>query len=145
MQVKDAMTATVMAAELGTSVRDVLAAMNEHSFRHVPVLDDGEVIGMVSKHDLEGVASFVEIFDLGREAYENYLNLPLAKVLKKRFLVARDVVVVDANDSLQSAVQLLIDNKFHSLPVIDGSRDNLVGILSYIDALRALSSHLDAS
>lgn len=140
MLVKDVMTKSVVTAQLGSSVREVLALMDEGGFRHLPVMDNGEVIGMVSERDLAGIASFVDIFELGREAYENYLNLPLFKVLKKRFLVARDVVVVDAQEPLQRAIRTMIDNKFRTLPVVQGNRDNLVGILSYIDILEALST-----
>ena len=140
MLVKDVMTSSVVTAQLGSSVRDVLAQMDEGGFRHIPVMDNGEVIGMVSERDLAGIASFVDIFELGRESYENYLNLPLFKVLKKRFLVARDVVVVDADAPLQKAIRIMIDNRFRTLPVVDGSREKLVGIISYIDILEALSS-----
>lgn len=140
MLVKDVMTPDVWTADLNVQVRDVLAAMKEGGFRHVPVLEQGEVIGMVSERDLAGIASFVEIFDLGREAYENYLNLPLFKVLKKRFLVAKDVVVVDAEAPLSKAIQILLDNRFHALPVVSGGKKNLVGILSYVDVLSAVNS-----
>lgn len=140
MLVKDIMTNSPVTAQLGSSVRDVLAQMDEGGFRHIPVMDNGEVIGMVSERDLAGIASFVDIFELGREAYENYLNLPLFKVIKKRFLVSRDVVVVDADAPLQKAIRIMIDNRFRTLPVVDGTRENLVGIISYIDILEALSS-----
>lgn len=138
MFVKDVMTSPVWTAQLGSSVRDVLTAMNEGEFRHVPVVDQGEVMGIVGERDLAGIASFVDIFDLGREAYENYLNLPLFKVLKKRFLVARDVVVVEADAPLRYAIEIFLNNRFHALPVVSGGKGNLVGILSYIDVLEAL-------
>ncbi len=138
MLVKDIMTESVYTAKLGSSVRDIIAAMEEGHFRHVPVLDQGEVIGMVSERDLAGVASFVEIFDLGRESYENFLNLPLFKILKKRFLISRDIVVVDASAPISTAAKMMVNLKFHSLPVVDGDRANLVGIISYIDLLHAL-------
>ncbi len=140
MLVKDIMTSSVVTAQLGSSVRDVLAQMDKGGFRHIPVMDNGEVIGMVSERDLAGIASFVDLFELGRESYENYLNLPLFKVLKKRFLVSRDVVVVDAAAPLQKAIRIMIDNRFRTLPVVEGSRQKLVGIISYIDVLEALSS-----
>lgn len=50
--VEDYMTADVATIETGTPVSEVPDRLLDGDFNHIPVVDDGEVIGMVSSTDL---------------------------------------------------------------------------------------------
>ncbi len=50
--VADIMTANVLVVEPGTSTRDAMALMSEKKIRHLPVLDGGIVVGMISIRDI---------------------------------------------------------------------------------------------
>lgn len=47
------MTAPVMSASLGTSADDCMALMTRHRIRHLPVIEGGRLLGMVSIGDLD--------------------------------------------------------------------------------------------
>jgi CBS domain-containing protein len=54
-------------------------------------------------------------------------------------VMQRDLVTIDSDDSVQTAIDLLEKGRFHSLPVIDEEGD-LVGIVTSIDVLAYLMS-----
>ncbi|MEE9358702.1 CBS domain-containing protein [Candidatus Vondammii sp. HM_W22] len=50
--VDDAMTRDIIVASPETSVDEAMSMMTEHRFRHLPILDDGKPIGIISIGDL---------------------------------------------------------------------------------------------
>jgi CBS domain-containing protein len=50
--VADIMTAQVISVPPGTGTRDCMALMSQHRFRHLPVVDNGRVLGMISIRDI---------------------------------------------------------------------------------------------
>lgn len=50
--VKEGMTANLMVAELGDDLNNVMSVMVEKNIRHLPVVDKGKVIGMLSIRDI---------------------------------------------------------------------------------------------
>ena len=55
--VEDRMTRDVLAASPSTAVPEAMAIMVDGKFRHLPVVKDGRVVGMVSMRDLMAWAS----------------------------------------------------------------------------------------
>ncbi len=53
--VGDLMTANLITCDITDSVVDALAMMNRGRIRHLPVIDDGEVVGMLSVRDMLAV------------------------------------------------------------------------------------------
>ena len=51
-QVGEIMTSKVLTATVRQTVTDCMTIMTEHKIRHLPVVDDGQVIGMISIGDL---------------------------------------------------------------------------------------------
>jgi CBS domain-containing protein len=51
-KVVDVMTSKVVAVRPETGVEDAMAIISERRFRHLPVLDDGALVGLVSAGDL---------------------------------------------------------------------------------------------
>jgi CBS domain-containing protein len=50
--VKDIMTANVFTVSPQTRTKDCLALMSQKKIRHLPVVDDGKVLGMISIRDI---------------------------------------------------------------------------------------------
>ena len=50
--VADIMTAQVISVPPGTGTRDCMALMSQNRFRHLPVVDNGRVLGMISIRDI---------------------------------------------------------------------------------------------
>jgi len=51
-KVKEVMTKDVCHVALGQNVKECMALMNKNRFRHLPVVDGGEVVGLVSIGDI---------------------------------------------------------------------------------------------
>jgi CBS domain-containing protein len=70
--VAEIMTATVRTCEPGDNVEDLRATMTEHRIRHVPVVRDGELVGIVSIGDV--VKSAIAELETEREQLVDYIK-----------------------------------------------------------------------
>jgi CBS domain-containing protein len=70
--VADIMTAVVQTCEPGQDVDQLMAIMTEHRIRHVPVLDEGELIAVVSIGDV--VKSRISQLEFERDQLDSYVH-----------------------------------------------------------------------
>ncbi len=70
--VSDIMTRRVVCTTPGQSLEDAMILMTEKRVRHLPVLDDGQVLGLVSIGDL--VKSIISEQKFTIEQLEHYIN-----------------------------------------------------------------------
>ena len=71
-RVEEIMTANVVVVSPRTKERDCMALMTEKSIRHLPVVDEGRVIGMVSIRDI--VSDIIADQDFTIEQLEHYIS-----------------------------------------------------------------------
>ena len=71
-RVEDIMTSSVVVVNPRTKARDCMALMTEKSIRHLPVVDDGRVVGMVSIRDI--VSDIIADQDFTIEQLEHYIS-----------------------------------------------------------------------
>jgi acetoin utilization protein AcuB len=90
--------------------------MDVGRFRRLPVVKNGEIVGMLTERDLR----------------EHFGYLELTKV---NAAMSAPVVSVGPNSTVQEAARLMLRHKIGGLPVVDGGK--LVGIVTTIDMLRA--------
>jgi len=106
----------------------------KHGFHHIPVVDDGKLVGLVSYTDyLQLIRS---VFDNNQEirANEKVLNAVVVKDV-----MTKSLLCLSADDSTETALRIFKANQFHSLPVID-DKNRLVGIVTTYDLMRVLES-----
>jgi acetoin utilization protein AcuB len=101
--------------------------MRTHDLRHLPVLEGGALVGVVSQRDLFLLESLTGV-DLE--------TVPVAEAM------TMDVEVVDPRTPLQEVATIMARKKIGSIIVAQGKR--IVGIFTVTDALRALALLLDA-
>jgi CBS domain-containing membrane protein len=96
--------------------------------RHIPVVENGTMVGLLSERDLMGAAAN-QIFGLKQKSKSALLKSVLIKdVMKKR------VITVKPQTPIKEAARLMAEKKIGCLPVIsDGS---LVGLVTTTDLLR---------
>ncbi len=128
-EVRDLMIDRVFSLRPGDDLEALYELMNEHHIRHVPVVDqDGDLVGLVTQRDL------------ARSALGAQENLPLSvqqEILRRRRvreIMATEVEVVEPDESLRTAAEMLLENKIGCLPVVEG--EHLVGILTEADFVR---------
>ena len=71
-RVEEIMSANVVCVSPRTKTRDCMALMTEKNIRHLPVLDEGRVIGMVSIRDI--VSDIIADQDFTIEQLEHYIS-----------------------------------------------------------------------
>src|SRR5262245_27298130 len=131
MIASDVMTPDPMTVNVDASVGEALDLLVSQGFRHVPVLDGREVVGMISDRDLRPL---VMPKDLDEEKLER-LHARLASPVSS--LMSGGVITVGPEEELGSVVDLMLENQIGAVPVVDDDSCELVGIVSYVDILRA--------
>jgi CBS domain-containing protein len=106
--------------------------MATKKLRHVPVLEDGEVVGLVSQRDLFK-AMMSSTMGYGEKAQKAYLH-----TVRVKEIMTDPVVTVAPDTSVGEAAELMLQKGIGCLPVIDGTA--LVGIVTKTDLLRYLHS-----
>lgn len=108
------------------TARDVFGSKNIH---HIPVVDEGELVGILSKIDfLYFLNPASKDNTIGRRSNE----MTLLHNTVKEAMTSR-VETIQMNDSLEKALYVLTENRFHALPVVEDKK--LVGILTTHDIL----------
>jgi acetoin utilization protein AcuB len=119
------------------SLAEAWDLMRELEIRHVPVIQDGALVGMLSDRDLARVDIASLLMAEGAGAAGQDLGTPIAG------LMSTDVIFVQPETELSDVIDLLIESRVGALPVIDPDTRAVVGIVSYIDVLRAIQDQLE--
>jgi len=128
-QVRDVMTTDLMTVRGEVQLKAAEEIFEKHDFNGLPVIDpEGRLIGMVTKLDL--LKTFVFTDKVKVPPYQNLMSKSISTVM------TRDVRIVDPETPLTRILQLMIDTRNKSFPVVEN--DRLVGIIAREDVLGAL-------
>jgi acetoin utilization protein AcuB len=108
--------------------------LREHRFHHLPVLEGGKLVGILSDTDLRN-ASLAATPGEGGKGQPG--DRPVREAMRTQ------VWSVTPGDSVEDALLILTREKFGALPVLEG--DRLVGILTRADLLNAFVDILDVN
>jgi CBS domain-containing protein/CheY-like chemotaxis protein len=127
--VKDWMTHAVITISPETSLPEAHRLMTEKKVRRLPVVDDGRLVGIVTRGDIRGAepsgATTLSIWEV------NYL---LSRLKVQEIMTSRPCTIhMDA--TVGAAARLMREHKISGLPVFD-SEDNLAGIITESDIFR---------
>ena len=127
--VEETMHSLVVTMEPDESLEDAVERCHDWRIRHVPVMHDEELVGMVSDRDIR--------LALGRQLVTEALAVkkggrpqPPPRVHQ---IMTRDVVTIAPNETLSRAVGIMLEHRVSALPVqLDGM---LMGIVTRTDIL----------
>ena len=128
------MTPDPVSVEQSNTVLQAEEIMREQNFRQLPVIKDKELIGIITDRDIR---SF-----LGSDSFNTLEEQERAKTTKVASVMSNKPIILSPDDDLRDAVELLIDEKVGGIPVVD-EKEGLVGIVTYVDALRCFLERLD--
>lgn len=123
MRVRDWMTPEPLFVHEETSIVDAYRLLMEYEIRHLPVLRDGKLVGIVSDRD---IAKKLVATDTKHDSSE---------VIDE--IMAREVLTIGPDDDLAKAAIRMHNEKVSALPVVQGNHQ-LIGILTTNDLLEAL-------
>lgn len=130
MFVRDFMVRNPITILLETPISKALDIIIKKKIRHLPVLQDGKVVGLVTERGLLAVspspATTLSVYEL---------NYVLAKLTVKEALV-KNPVSVPSDCPIEEAANIMREKKIGSLLVVDD--EALVGIVTQTDLVGAL-------
>lgn len=136
MVVGEIMSAEPFAIQSAEPIGRAMSMLADAGVRHLPVVEDGALVGIISDRDLRAFtpSALLELEhprDIGR-----LIAQPVSAIMSS------DVVSVDPETDVGEVVDLMLDNKIGAVPVVEAGSTKLVGIVSYMDVLRALRDEL---
>jgi CBS domain-containing protein len=129
---QDIMTRHPVTVPPQATIGQVMGVLQELDVRHVPVVSGRELVGIVSDRDLRGLP----LPDLFGGRGQTHLDTPISRVM------SGDLITIDPEVELPEIIDLFVEHKVGALPVVD-AESSLVGIVSYVDVLRAVAQQLE--
>lgn len=145
MKASDIMTSPVITAGPGTPVSEIAALLFRNHISAVPIVDEGELVGMVSEADLllreeigtdraeRATSWWLRLFAENRAAAD-YVK---SHARQARDVMARDVVSVAPDTPVAEIAALLATQGIKRVPVLRGGA--LVGIVSRANLVQAMA------
>jgi acetoin utilization protein AcuB len=118
MKVKKRMAKKVVIIRKDASVSDAINLMKKHSIRHLPVIEEGALVGWVTEGDIRQayLASLIEQVSIGD-------------------IMIKDPMTISPEANLEEAAELLFRHGIGGLPVVDNNK--VVGVITVADIMAA--------
>ncbi len=118
MQVKQAMTKQVLVTDPNSTIRDVAKVMANHRVGCLVVMEENKIVGIITELDIiwKVVAGDLE---------------PKTTLVQE--VMTKEVITVQADQTLEEASHIMIEQKIKKLPVVE--KDKLVGIITATDLI----------
>lgn len=128
--ISEIMTKNVIALMRTDELDRAEMLFKKHNIRHIPVVAEESIIGMLSYSDLLRI-SFADATNDERNIDSVVYNMfTIEQVMTK------NLVSVTSKTTIKEVAEILADNEFHALPVVDDSI--LVGIVTTTDLIKYL-------
>ena len=134
-RVRDYMTSEVETLAPENTLMEALRLEMQLRIRHIPVVDKGELVGILTDRDLKRATP--SVLSDGDRADQNRV-MTQTKVGQ---IMTRSPQVIEPDAPLYDAVETMANKKYGALPVVDGGK--LAGIITETDLLRAFLSVLE--
>lgn len=129
--VAEYMTRAVTTVRRELTVRDLNQMFERDDFNTYPVEADDQVVGLVTKFDLLKCFAFTPSQMVPR--YDDLMNRTVADIMTSAY------IYVGADTRLTRVLQLMVEHRIRSIPVIDND-NRLVGIIAREDVIKALAA-----
>jgi CBS domain-containing protein len=130
--VKDIMTKEVLTLGRNDTLDSADDVMALARIRHLVVLDEGRVVGVVSQRDLFRSALVVAL------GYGEKAQKALLRTIRVKEVMSEPAITVSPEASAKEATRLMLEHKIGCLPVVEGR--TLMGIVTETDLLRYVVS-----
>ncbi|MFK7825953.1 MAG: CBS domain-containing protein [Oligoflexales bacterium] len=111
---------------------DVKSKMEEHKIHHLPIVDGGKIVGIVSRTDIHKFSHSRAYIADGEVDHSLDVAVPVEKLMTQNPITIKDT------DTIKHAVEILNEHSFNSVPVVEGGSQKLVGIVTSKDLMTYL-------
>ena len=122
-EIQHFMTASPHTIGIGATLQQARELMNRHRIRHLPVLEAGTLVGILSQRDIQLLETFRDVDP---------------KEVRVEEAMSQGVLSVEPNENLVNVAQKMAERKCGSAIVARSS--SVLGIFTTIDALRAIAA-----
>jgi acetoin utilization protein AcuB len=122
-----------MTVDADTSVIEVIQLLEENDIRHLPVMSQGKLVGMITDQDVREVYPSKTAAIRAQELY--YL---LAE-MKAKDVMQADPILIRPDRTMEVAAVMMLEHRVTGIPVVT-EKGQLVGIISQGDVFRVLIS-----
>lgn len=152
MKVKDVMNPDVVFCKPDDTVREAAKILKDNNISGAPVLDDGQLAGIVSEGDLLELLVVPEKGDLWLPSPFEVIEVPIRELLsweetkkmlsdvgstKVEEIMTKDVHTISSEASVEEASELMVRRRINRLPVMEN--DQVVGIVTRGDIIKGLA------
>ena len=132
--VRKIMVTDVVALDRNASLGSAKDIMDRRRLRHFPVVENGNVVGVVSQRDVfrASLASMLGYKERTEKAFLDNLSI--------KGIMSDPPITVTADTGISEAARLMVEKKVGCLPVVDGNR--LIGLVTDTDFLKVLGEGL---
>jgi acetoin utilization protein AcuB len=123
--VRKYMTTTPHTVRPDMTLAEVHKIMRQHNIRHLPVLEGGALIGLVSERDLRLVEAFKDV---------DPEKVPVSDAM------STEVYTISPDSALDGVARTMAAKKYGSAVVMDNGK--VVGVFTAVDGLEALAELL---
>jgi acetoin utilization protein AcuB len=125
--------------DIAGTIQDAADLMWAADVRHIPVLAHGALVGMLSDRDLRS-------YTLPRSEWIFRSDEERARLaVSVSALLPSDVFTARPDTPVAELLDLLLEEKIGAVPVLAPDTGDLIGVVSYIDVLRALRPFLHSA
>lgn len=127
--VADHMTTAIKTVTRKVSMEQLKKRFDADDFNAYPVVENGDMLGLMTKFD------FLKVFALKPSSMVPHYDELMKQTVGDA--MTNDFVCVNPATKLTRVLQLMVEHRVRSIPVIRGEND-LVGIISREDIIHAL-------
>ena len=136
MLVRDIMRTPVVTIQSDTTLPEAIRLAAQRGIRHLPVLEEGKLVGLVSDRDLKrAMASSATSLEVHELTY-------LLDKVRAREIMARAVITITPLFPIEEAARLMVQERIGALPVTEAG--DLVGIVTETDLLELFVNTMGA-
>ena len=131
--VGDVMVSAVATVRPQDSLRDVLTLCQRRQIRHVPVVENEKLVGIVTDRTLREASTHPAVYNLLLDLLASLDRGAVDQIM------VREVVTVTPDMPVREAAKLMRERNIGCLPVVSGRK--VLGIVTTSDLLALLSAH----
>ena len=134
-QISTIMSTDIIALHRDDDLETAEMLFKRHKIRHIPVVREDVVIGMLSYTDLLRI-SFADAVD----ETETEVDTLVSNRFTIDQVMAKNIVTVKSTATIKEVAEILATQEFHALPVVDNGM--IVGIVTTTDLINYLLKQL---
>lgn len=128
MKVSELMSKDVKTIERNDELSIADDIMKMERIRHLPVVEGGRLVGMLTQRDLLH-AALSTAMGFGQKASDEFL-----KTVPAKEVMTDEVITIAPSEDVKKAAQLMLERKIGCLPVVEGGK--LVGLVTESDFVK---------